>query len=153
MFLVVDTGKVSEVLLEDRGGKTTLNKDLPPCVSINSIHIFNQDLLFQVEHRDSVSDRTDHSVSIFGEAQVSLPVNCSEQVGKLQRRDSHPNFSQENGNLTSKYADFDQFTRSVNISVRKFANTLQSKVLIVRHDIYLSRYGKIYDTIFEWSLV
>lgn len=32
MFLVVDTGKVSEVLLENRGGEMAFDKDLPHLV-------------------------------------------------------------------------------------------------------------------------
>lgn len=44
-----------------------------------------RDLLLQVEDRDSVSNRTDHSVAILGETQIPLAINCSEQVGKLQQ--------------------------------------------------------------------
>lgn len=41
-------------------------------------------LLLQVEDRDSVSHRTDDSVTVFGEVQVSLAINGPEQVGKLK---------------------------------------------------------------------
>lgn len=41
-------------------------------------------LLLQVEHRDSVSHRTDDRVSILGEVYVPLAVNGSQQVRKLQ---------------------------------------------------------------------
>lgn len=52
MFLVVETGKVSEVLLEDREGKINQKTDLkhPKHDAIKLFHIYNPDLLLQVEH-------------------------------------------------------------------------------------------------------
>lgn len=58
-----------------------------PRQEMNTCRLFHRDLLFQVEDGNSVSNRTDHGVSIFGEIQISLTVNSSEQVGKLQRGD------------------------------------------------------------------
>lgn len=82
MFLAVDTGNVSDVLLGNRRTGDTIN---PPRARMNCIHGFNHDLLLQVEHRDSVSDRTDHGVPVSGEAQVPLPVHGSEKVRELRR--------------------------------------------------------------------
>lgn len=80
MFLLVDTGRVSDVLLGNRRTNETTN---PPRVTIKSSHVFNHDLLLQVEHRDAVPDRADHGVPVSGEAQVPLPVHGPEQVREL----------------------------------------------------------------------
>lgn len=43
-------------------------------------------LLLQVEDRDSVPNWTDNNVAISGEVQISLAIDCAEQIGKLQNK-------------------------------------------------------------------
>lgn len=86
MFLAVEMGRVSEVLLEDTRQYGPLSFIYVHVTrdAIKLIHLLDDDSLFQVEHRDPVSDWTDCGVAIAGEVQVPLTVHCSEQVGELQ---------------------------------------------------------------------
>lgn len=48
-------------------------------------YLFQDYVLFQVEHGESVSNGTDNCVAIFGEIQIPLTINCSEKIGKLEQ--------------------------------------------------------------------